>query len=61
MPARWIRLWLQFTYLKLGEPPGPVDMWSLLKQDDTVEGGWRAKSTLLPPASGEKEISGHYR
>ena len=63
VPSRWIRLWLQFAYLKLGEPPGPIDMWSLLQKDVKYPGGWRPKGTLKPPHSkfGEIETPGHYR
>lgn len=63
LPSRWIRLWLQFSYLKLGEPPGPIDMFSLLQKDPNISGGWRPKGTLLPPHSrfGEVEFPGHYR
>eukprot|EP01034_Spumella_vulgaris_P025290 gene25290-31728_t len=64
IPSRWVRKWLLFCHLKVGEPPGPIDMWSLLKQDPNAEGGtgWRAKNTLLPPSTkfGE-ERPGHYR
>ena len=28
MPSRWIRLWLQFAYVKLGDPPGPGKLFS---------------------------------
>ena len=40
-------------------------MWSLLKKDETVEGGWRPKKNLKAPiiaegANGE-EHPGHYR
>eukprot|EP01040_Poterioochromonas_malhamensis_P017104 gene17104-19582_t len=63
IPSRWIRMWLLFAHYKLiGDPPGPIDMLSLLKKDSTVPGGWRAKKNLLPPSTkfGE-ERPGHYR
>lgn len=62
IPSRWVRKWLVFTKFKRGEPPGAIDMWSLLKQDNNVIGGWRPKNTLLPPSNvfGE-ERPGHYR
>jgi hypothetical protein len=63
IPSRWIRMWLLFAHFKLiGDPPGPIDMLSLLKKDSTVPGGWRAKKNLLPPSTkfGE-ERPGHYR
>lgn len=56
-------MWLLFAHYKLiGDPPGPIDMLSLLKKDSTVPGGWRAKKNLLPPSTkfGE-ERPGHYR
>mmetsp|Transcript_22786 Transcript_22786/g.20700 ORF Transcript_22786/g.20700 Transcript_22786/m.20700 type:complete len:210 (-) Transcript_22786:33-662(-) len=63
IPSRWIRLWLQFAYMKLGEPPGPIDMWPLMQNDPNVPGGWRPKKTLKPPLSklNEVEFPGHYR
>jgi hypothetical protein len=62
VPSRWIRMWLLFAYVKVVDPPGPIDMLSLLKQDKLVPGGWRAKKNLLPPSNkfGE-ERPGHYR
>lgn len=63
IPSRWVRMWLLFAHFKLiGDPPGPIDMLSLLKKDSSVPGGWRAKKNLLPPSSkfGE-ERPGHYR
>jgi hypothetical protein len=66
IPSRWIKEWLIFTHLKLGEPPGPIDMFSLLQKDLTVEGGWRPKKTLLPPSiqpdpTDPSNHPGHYR
>jgi hypothetical protein len=62
IPSRWLRMWILFTYIKIGDPPGPIDMLSLLKQDPTVAGGWRPKKSLVPPSTklGE-ERPGHYR
>ena len=51
IPSHWIRNWLLFAHLKLSsDPPGPIDLGPLIKRDDTVEGGWRPKNTLLPPS-----------
>ena len=70
IPSRWVRNWLLFAHMKLTEdPPGPIDMLSLLKEDSSVQGGWRPKKTLKPPqsemtnAKGEvtEEFPGHYR
>ncbi len=46
----------------MGDPPGPIDMLSLIKQDRNAPGGWRAKKSLLAPSNkfGE-ERPGHYR
>lgn len=62
IPSRWVRKWLLFCHIKVGDPPGPIDMVSLLTQDPLVVGGWRPKNTLLPPSTkfGE-ERPGHYR
>ena len=65
IPSRWIRNWLLFAHFKLSDSPGKIDMWSLLKKDETVEGGWRPKKNLKAPiiaegANGE-EHPGHYR
>ncbi len=62
LPSRWVRKWLLFSHIKIGDAPGPIDMWSLLQQDSSVQGGWRPKNTLLPPSTvfGE-ERPGHYR
>jgi hypothetical protein len=50
IPSRWVRNWLLFAYHKMSkDPPGPVDISSLIKEDATVDGGWRPKNTLLPP------------
>jgi hypothetical protein len=59
VPSRWIRKWLLFAHLKLGEEPGPIDMISLLTKDGS---DWRPKRTLLPPCTkfGE-ERPGHFR
>lgn len=48
--------------LSSGDPPGSIDMLSLLRQDPTVPGGWRPKRNLLSPSTkpGE-ERPGHYR
>eukprot|EP00981_Chlorochromonas_danica_P013237 scaffold5992_cov158-Ochromonas_danica.AAC.3 len=57
-------LLLPFASLSLwpGDPPGPIDMLSLLRQDSSAPGGWRPKRNLLPPCTkfGE-ERPGHYR
>jgi len=62
VPSRWVRFWLLFAYYKVGDPPGPIDMLSLIKQDRNAPGGWRAKKSLLAPSNkfGE-ERPGHYR
>ncbi len=62
VPSRWVRFWLLFSYYKVGDPPGPIDMLSLIKQDRSAPGGWRAKKSLLAPSNkfGE-ERPGHYR
>lgn len=62
VPSRWVRQWLLFAHVKLGDPPGPIDMLPLLKNDKTYPGGWRPKNSLLPPSTkfGE-ERPGHYR
>lgn len=50
IPSRWVRQWLLFAYHKLeAEPPGPINIGTLIKEDNTVEGGWRPKKTLKPP------------
>lgn len=64
VPSRWIRQWLLFTYFKVKEPPGPIDMWSLLVRDSAaLDGtGWRALKTLEPPSNEfGAEKPGHYR
>jgi hypothetical protein len=62
IPSRWVRKWLLFVHVKIGDPPGPIDMFSLLVQDSKSPTGWRPKRTLLPPSTdfGE-ERPGHYR
>ncbi len=56
IPSRWIRNWLLFAHLKLsGEPPGPIDIGPLIKEDPTAEGGWRPKNTLQPPSRNKIE------
>lgn len=53
VPSRWIRNWLLFAHLKIAtDAPGPINMDSLLQRDETVDGGWRPKNTLLPPGKG---------
>lgn len=53
VPSRWVRHWLLFAHLKIStDAPGPINMDSLLQRDDSVEGGWRPKNTLLPPGKG---------
>lgn len=54
IPSRWIRNWLLFAHLKLAsEPPGPIDIGSLIKKDDSESNpdpsGWRPIKTLTPP------------
>jgi hypothetical protein len=67
IPSRWIRLWLQFAYLKIGNPPGEIDMKSLLVRDPAAPDGWRPKTNLLPPVlkgvggTEEEEHPGHFR
>lgn len=63
VPSRWIRQWLLFALVKVNDPPGPIDMFSLLKQDSTAgDIGWRPLKTLRPPCSEfGKEHPGHYR
>jgi hypothetical protein len=62
VPSRWVRKWLLFAHVKAGEPPGPIDMWPLLKQDNTAPGGWRPINTLEPPSTQfGSERPGHYR
>lgn len=62
IPSRWVRHWLLFAYIKVGQPPGPIDMWSLLWDDPSVPGGWRPTNTLLPPSTEfGNEHPGHYR
>jgi hypothetical protein len=62
VPSRWIRQWLLFAHIKSGQPPGPINMWPLLKQDATEPGGWRPLKTLLPPSTEfGNERPGHYR
>ena len=60
IPSRWVRNWLLFAHLKIvDEPPGPIDMASLMQRDDSVEGGWRPRKTLRPPGKGTqgKEVA----
>ncbi len=67
VPSRWLRLWLQFASLKLGDPPSEIDMKSLLVRDTAVPDGWRPKNTLKPAflkntnTLEEVEDPGHYR
>lgn len=72
VPSRWINQWLVFAYYKMGPEPGKIPMFTLLKQDASVEGGWRPKNNLLPPESGRvnagvpgggmtEDRPGHYR
>mmetsp|Transcript_14620 Transcript_14620/g.24202 ORF Transcript_14620/g.24202 Transcript_14620/m.24202 type:complete len:202 (+) Transcript_14620:82-687(+) len=62
MPSRWLRQWILFAHVKAVNPPGPIDMWPLLKKDPSNPVGWRPLKTLLPPSTefGE-ERPGHYR
>eukprot|EP00601_Ochromonadales_sp_CCMP2298_P037185 CAMPEP_0173360780 /NCGR_PEP_ID=MMETSP1144-20121109/20805_1 /TAXON_ID=483371 /ORGANISM="non described non described, Strain CCMP2298" /LENGTH=208 /DNA_ID=CAMNT_0014310227 /DNA_START=86 /DNA_END=708 /DNA_ORIENTATION=- len=62
IPSRWVRQWLLFAHVKAGQPPGPIDMWPLLKKDPLSPGGYRPLNTLLPPSSEfGSERPGHYR
>ena len=73
IPSRWVRNWLLFTHLKLrSEPPGPIDIGALIKEDESAEGGWRPKNTLQPPTRNKIDTGdyskpefdvkpGHYR
>lgn len=58
IPSRWVRNWLLFAHMKLvEEPPGPIDMESLLTRD-VLTGSWRPRNTLRPPGKGQKGESG---
>jgi hypothetical protein len=65
VPSRWLKAWLVFVHFKLGDPPGPIDMFSLLKYDSkTLD--WRPKRNLIKPASNPDPKAdavqpGHYR
>jgi len=65
MPSRWLKQWLLFSYYKVSDAPGKIDMFLLLKQDETVDGGWRPKNTLKPAAASQDpsviDTPGHYR
>jgi hypothetical protein len=65
IPSRWVRKWLLHAHYKVCDAPGRIDMYPLLQQDDTVEGGWRPKNTLQPPLySNDPNVEdhpGHYR
>ena len=67
VPSRWLRLWLQFTNLKIGDPPAEIDMKSLMVRDSSAPDGWRPKNTLKPAflkntnTVEEIEDPGHYR
>ena len=53
IPSRWVRNWLLFAHMKISdEPPGSIDMGSLLTRDANVQGGWRPRRTLRPPGKG---------
>ena len=65
MPSKWLRSWLIFVHYKLGDPPGPIDMFSLLKYDSRTS-DWRPKKNLIKPASNphpqaDSAQPGHYR
>ena len=67
IPSRWVRKWLIFAHLRLGEEPGKIDTKMLLTQDSSALNGWRPLRTLKPP-NYEKtlneqadETPGHYR
>ena len=65
VPSRWLKAWLTFVHFKLGDPPGPIDMYTLLKYDNyTLD--WRPKRNLIKPASNpdpkaDAAQPGHYR
>ena len=73
IPSRWVRNWLIFAHLKLSEnAPGPIDLSTLIKDDEKNPGWYRPKKTLQPPskrrveggdfAKQEYEIKpGHFR
>ena len=51
IPSRWIRNWLIFAHLKLSEDaPGPIDVSTLIKEDENNPGEYRPKKTLEPPS-----------
>ena len=61
MPSRWIREWLIFAEMKItSHHPGPVNIDSLVKKDDTATSGWRPLKTLRPPEKIVKKDSGDY-
>ena len=67
MPSRWIRKWLIFAHLRIGEDPGKINTKSLLVQDSNSFNGWRPLRTLKPPNFEQNEdpkadeTPGHYR
>jgi hypothetical protein len=67
VPSRWLRKWLVFAHLKLGEEPGKIDTKMLLVQDPKAFNGYRPLTTLKPPNFEQsinpkaKESPGHYR
>ena len=65
IPSKWLKSWLIFVHYKLGDPPGPIDMFSLLKYDSRTS-DWRPKKNLIKPASNpdpqaDAAQPGHYR
>ena len=67
IPSRWIKKWLIFAHMKLGEEPGRIDTKILLVQDKKAFNGWRPLMTLKPPNADRvtdvkaPETPGHYR
>lgn len=67
VPSRWLRKWLIFAHMKLGEEPGKIDTKMLLVQDPKAFNGYRPLMTLKPPNYEQnhnpsaKETPGHYR
>lgn len=67
IPNRWLRTWLIFAYMKMGEEPGKIDTKMLLTHDPLYFNNWRPLRTLKPPNAEKlldqtaKETPGHYR
>jgi len=67
VPSRWLRKWLIFAHMKLGEEPGKIDTNMLLAKDPKAFNGYRPLMTLKPPNHLQDmnpqaaETPGHYR